>query len=132
VNELVRSELSKVLEQWQAGTPVRSLAIGHRTRPKIDRATGHTVHELVDFRQLVALEFVFRLIDQILGLGEEPIEYPVFQEHAQAIARVLSLTPEEYGAAASLAWVALHRGWVRALEGHADRDYITVTRKADA
>lgn len=129
MNDQIRDELDKMLHQWQHGTPVRTLSIGHPTRATKNEH-GDTVHDSVNFRQANALDCVFTIIQ--LCLKAEPAGFVEYKDLAQEIAREHQLSAEEEGAALSFAWVVLQRGWARALDGHSDRDYITVSKKADA
>lgn len=118
-----------MLHQWQGGTPVRTLAIGHPTRAT-KNVHGDTVHESVNFRQAHALNCVFDIIQTCMK--RDPAGFVEYKDLAQPIARNHQLSAEEEGAALSFAWVVLQRGWARALDGHTDREFITVTKRDDA
>ena len=129
MTDQIREELDKMLNQWQNGTPVRTLAIGHPTRA-LKNEHGETVHESVNFRQAHALACVFEIIQ--VCMKTEPAGFVEYKDLAQPIARDHKLSGEEEGAALSFAWIVLQRGWSRALDGHTDREFITVTKKDDA
>jgi len=130
MNDLIQDELRGVLSDWTGGKQVRSIALGHPVRVVIDQH-GNQAEERHEFRQKVTLEFVFRLIGNGLQ-QEQPIEFAWFHDMAEELGRGMQLSAEETGAAISLAWVALHRGWSRALTGFPDHHYISVTREAQA
>jgi len=131
MNDLIQDELRGVLSDWTGGKQVRSIALGHPVRELKDHNGKVLGEERHTFRQKVALECVFRLIENGLEV-EGPIDFAWFHDMAEETGRGMQLSAEETGAAISLAWVALHRGWARALTGHPDHQYISVTREAQA
>jgi hypothetical protein len=130
MNDLVKDELSGVLKDWREGKPIRSIAIGHPVR-----RTRDGQHERHVFRQKHAHEMAMKLIEIGLEQPELLESFPDFHRVADARAGMIGnsrLSQEEVLAAESLAWVALHRGWTRAIAHHEEHDYITLKREADA
>lgn len=132
MNYFVQSELEKLAKQWRDGTPVRVLAIGHRSKPKLD-AQGHPTgeHQQIKFDHHRAFELVFKLVEA--GLSQDhDFSWPEFHELAHAFGQECQATLDEFEAAASFAWVVMHRGWARSLEGHHEKDLVTISRRAQA
>ena len=129
MNDLIQDELRKVLHDWHSGEAVRSIALGHSVREvEVD---GQRSHEHHVFRQKKVHEFVFALIEA--SLPNAPlIDFDFFDAVAQEKARDLGLSTEERAAAVSLAWVALRRGWARALSGFPDAHAISLKRETEA
>lgn len=130
MHDLIQSELLTVLRDWREGNSVKSIALGHSTRAVI-QADGTTAHQQHVFRQKKTHELVFRLIE--LFLNSAPVvDFAYFDEVADERARELQLSAEEKAAAQSLAWVALRRGWTRALSGFPESHTITLKRETEA
>jgi hypothetical protein len=124
LNDLIQDELRQVMKDWQAGTGVRSIPIGHSVRLNQD---GTEVPHV--FRQKKTHEYAFRLID--IGMhSDRGLEYDEFCMLFGVAPPELSA--EEREAAQSLAWKALSRGWKRAIAGFPEEQYITIQRDADA
>lgn len=132
MNYFVRTEIEKIAQDWQNGTAVRAIAIGHRSKPILD-AEGRPTHEHepIKFDYHRAFDLVFRLL--AAGLAQDhDFAWPDFHELAHAYMQECNASLEEYEAAASFAWVVMHRGWASALEGHHEKDLVTITRRAEA
>jgi hypothetical protein len=125
MKELINAELASVVNDWKAGRTVRSIIIGHPVRV----ANGAEVRH--DFRQKKAHDCVFAIID--VGIhGGVVDDFEGFHVFATEVAREHGLTAEEQGAAISLAWVALRRGWKSALVGFQEHHAISLNREAEA
>jgi hypothetical protein len=127
MNDLIQTELRDVLTKWREGNPVTSIALGHSMR--FNDVLG--AEEPHVFRQKKVYALVFELID--LLLAEAPlIDFEGFDVVAKEKAHDLHLSAEEQAAGTSLAWVALRRGWTRAISGFPDGHKITIQREAEA
>jgi len=101
--DLIKNELQRVLADWDAGKPVRSLALGHAEQ---------------NIRQKVAHTLAFELIRQ--SLSDDGLL------HMNAIPK--EITKSEEDAAISLAAVAKLQGWNRAIAGFPEAQYITIQK----
>jgi hypothetical protein len=115
------NELEQIANDWHAGKSMRVLKLGHSK----------------NFRQLLAYECAFRLIAAFTSESYReslpgPVSHPEVETLGEETARELELTDEEHAAAVSLAWIALRNGWAKALAGHPEHQYITLTREAEA
>jgi hypothetical protein len=115
------NELEQIANDWHEGKSMRVLKLGHSR----------------DFRQLLAYECAFRLIAAFTSESYRetlpgPVSHPEVETLVREVAPELELTEEETGAAVSLAWSALRNGWAKALAGHPEHQYITLTREAFA
>ncbi len=141
MDDLIEDELRQVLADWNAGKPVRSIALGHTTRVDGVNAHGLPAEMRNAFRQRKALAYVFQLIEAGLQLGM-PFTWDQFfalclDERDKAkpkhdLQPVDYLSREEIEAAESLAWKALLRGWNRALAGFPDAHYISIGKEKAA
>jgi hypothetical protein len=134
VDDLIEDELRQVLADWNAGKPVRSIALGHTTRVDGVNAHGLPAEMRNAFRQRKALAYVFQLIEAGLQLGM-PFTWDQFfalclDERDKGVKA--DLTQQEIEAAESLAWKALLRGWNRALAGFPDAHYISIGKEKAA
>jgi hypothetical protein len=126
MNDLIQDELSGVLQDWRDGKPIRSIALGHSLRLNKDGQ-----HERHVFRQKAVHDLAFHLIE----IGLDPRHKALLDDFAafrETWVRGPDLSQQEEEAAFSLAWVALHRGWTRAIANHAEHEYISIKREADA
>lgn len=129
MNDLIQDELKKVLKDWRAGAQVHSIALGHSVREV--EVAGERTQEHHIFRQKKTHEFVFALIEA--NLEDVPlIDFGMFDAIADEKAKAFELSAEERGAAVSLAWVALRRGWSQAISGFPEGHEITLKREAQA
>lgn len=115
MNHAIHSELQSVIAQWHRGEAVPALTLGH----------GHSL------RQSVMHDCVFQLLDACLQTGTFD-DFADFQRFAEDFAAKFKLTADEQGAVNSLAWVALRRGWKRALTGFGEMQATSLTREAEA
>ena len=129
MNDLIQDELRKVLHDWHSGESVHSIALGHSVREvEVD---GMRTHEHHVFRQKKVYEFVFVLIET--SLPDAPlVDFEYFDAVAQEKARDMGLSTEERAAGVSFAWVALRRGWARALSGFPDAHAISLKQESQA
>jgi hypothetical protein len=129
----LRADVVKVLEDWKAGKPVRSLELGHVHRMKENPGSSPlidiTEHHHQD--QERAHAYLFHLFE-LFQLNGVPATHEAFMsacdDYELAFHDAHDLTAEERDGAESLAWKALLFGWLRATEGHKDANYINVTR----
>jgi hypothetical protein len=129
MNDLVQDELKAVLAQWSTGEKVNAIALGHATREV--EVAGERTHEHHVFRQKKTYAFVFDLIEA--NLEDLPlIDFGMFDAVADEKAKVYGLSTEERAAGVSLAWVALRRGWSRAIGGFPDAHAITIKQETQA
>lgn len=129
MNDLIQDELEQVLRAWRSGMTVPSIVLGHSVREV--EVNGQRTHEIHVFRQKKAYELVFALIET--SLPDAPrIDFDYFDAVAQEKAAALGLSAEERAAAVSLAWVALRRGWGRALSGFPDAHAISLKKETEA
>jgi hypothetical protein len=126
MNDLIQDELLGVLKMWRGGEAVTAIALGHSTRVNADGGEERHV-----FRQKKVYGYVFDLIEQC-GHDAPLVDYVAFNALATDRAHEFQLSAEEQGAGKSLAWVALHRGWKRALSGFPEGHSITVKAEAQA
>jgi hypothetical protein len=129
MNDLIQDELKKALSDWHSGEKVQAIALGHSVREV--EVAGERTHEHHVFRQKKTYAFVFDLIEA--NLEDLPlIDFSLFDAVADEKAKAYGLSAEERGAGVSLAWVALRRGWNRALSGFPDAHTITLKRETEA
>lgn len=115
MNAAIQAELRTVMEKWHRREAVPALLLGH----------GH------GGRQSLVHDCAFRIIDACLQTGATD-DFEAFHHYAVELARDFKLTPDEQGAAISLAWVALRRGWKKALAGFGEMQATSLTREAEA
>jgi len=115
MNAAIQQELTAVIQAWHSRQAVPALSIGH----------GHGL------RQNLMHDCVFRILDACLQTGVTD-DFEAFHEFAEDFARQFKLSPDEQGAVISLAWVALKRGWKKALVGFGEMQATSLTREAEA
>lgn len=129
MNDLIQDELKAVLAKWHQGEAVQAIALGHAQR-EVEVAGERTLEHHV-FRQKKTYAFVFDLIEA--NLKDLPlVAFGMFDAIADEKAKEFGLSAEERGAAVSLAWVALRRGWSRAISGFTDANGITIKQETQA
>lgn len=141
MDDLIEDELRQVLADWNAGKPVRSVALGHRVRVEGVNAHGLPGEVRNEFRQRKALAYVFQLIEAGLKL-KMPFTWDQFfalcvDERDKAkpkrdLQPVDYLSRQEIEAAESLAWKALLRGWNHAITGFPDVQYVSIAKEKPA
>lgn len=131
MNDLIIDELRQVMNDWESGAPVTSIALGHSVREGKDDL-GIRIDVPHVFRQKKTHAYVFELIDHALANPQASYDFGQFDIVAQETARKFQLSVEEQAAGESLAWVALRRGWKRAIAGFNDGHSISVKREAEA
>jgi hypothetical protein len=130
----IKADVLQALADWKAGKPVRTLELGHVHRmkehpglsPLID-SSEHLRHD-----QERAHAYCFHLIE-LFQLNGVPETHEGFMKACDAYELVFrdgnnDLTAEELDAAESLAWKALLVGWAKAIDGHKDSAYTTITK----
>jgi len=126
MNDLVQDELKDVLGRWHRGEGVSSIVLGHSVRRNSEGAEEPHV-----FRQKKVHAFVFALLE--ICVQDAPlVDFAPFDAVAREKAHEFELSAEEQAAGTSLAWVALRRGWARALSNFPDGHKITVKAEAQA
>jgi hypothetical protein len=129
----LRADVLKVLADWKAGKPVRSLELGHVHRMKENPGSSPMIdiseHHHQD--QERAHAYCFHIIEHFKD--GRPGSYEEFSVVCDGLERDFKketegLTAEELDGAESLAWKALLFGWSRAIDGHKDANYIEVAR----
>jgi hypothetical protein len=117
MDDLIKDELRAIVQDWNAGKQLQVIPLGHRVRVeerKTEHGTTETSEVPVVFRQRVAYECTFRLIDALLD--RRPLEFPEFLALSKDV-DCGEMSKEERDAALSMAWLALRRGWRFALSG---------------
>ena len=115
MNVAIQNELRDVILRWHRHEPIPTLSIGHAAK----------------LRQSAMHDCLFQLLDAVLQTGTSE-EFQAFHDFAEDFARKFKLTADEQGAVVSLAWVALRRGWKRALVGFGEMQATSLTREAEA
>jgi hypothetical protein len=124
MHDVIKDELLERIADWQQGKPIRTIAIGHRTR-RNDAGQEEPQH----FRQRQAHDYAFHLIEA--GAQYElPLPFDIFSLLVQMAPA--DLTAEERQAAESLAWKVLAKGWRSTIGEFPEADQITLAREADA
>jgi len=130
MQDLIEDELRGVLADWNAGKPIRTVALGHSTRVE-GLKHGLPLEVRNNFRQKKALAYVFQLIEAGLLL-KMPFTWDEFFKLCLEERKAGELTKQEAEAAESLAWKALLRGWNRALTGFPDVHYVSIAKEKPA
>jgi hypothetical protein len=124
MHDVIKDELTTVIGDWLKGQPIRTIAIGHRTR-----RNEQGQEEPQRFRQRQAHDYAFHLIEA--GAQYElPLSCDIFSLLVQMAPA--DLTTEERQAAESLAWKVLAKGWRSTIGEFPEADQITLSREADA
>jgi fructoselysine-6-P-deglycase FrlB-like protein len=110
------NDLEQIMHDWHAGKSVRVLKLGHSR----------------EFRQVHAYEGAFGIVVKFAEEGKSPESFAAVALAGDEVTRELNLTNDEQAAATSLAWIALRNGWAKAIAGHPEHQYITLTREASA
>jgi len=132
----LRKDVLKVLKDWKAGKPVRSLELGHVHRMKENPGSSPLIDINQHFHQDQdrAHAYLFHILE---AFAHEDVRLPTTYEQFAGTCDILEagfrdategLTAEELDGAESLAWKVLLFGWTRAIDGHKDAQYIEVTR----
>ena len=116
MNDEIQTELLKVLDDWHKGNEIAGLRIGH----------GHEV------RQQLTHDCALQIITAALQVPGADHNFERFHTLAVDIANTMKLSSAEQGAAISLAWVAIHRGWAGAMVGFPDSHSTKLRRQAEA
>lgn len=134
----IKADVLQALDNWKAGKPVKSIALGHvhrMTHSEEHMASYPNSRNPVDLSkrfsndQERAHAYCFAVID-----AEESSISDNFEEFLLSCRAVRKhfpeVTHEEALAAEALAWKALHVGWARAIAGHDPSLYIEVSNPA--
>ena len=131
----LRKDVLHVLDDWNAGKPVRSLELGHVHRMKENPGSSPLIDISQHFHQDQdrAYAYCFHILEFYKAHGTAPKTWDEFAAECDALEIVFreenaGLTDEELHGAESLAWKAMLFGWARAIDGHKDANYIEVTK----
>jgi hypothetical protein len=130
----IKADVLQALDDWKAGKPVRSVELGHAQRMVDQPGMSARIGDDRFFQdQERAHAYCFRILEWFSKEGIPfPADHDAFMKQCDVLERKFreqndGLTAEELDGAESLAWKALLIGWQRAIDGHKDANYITVT-----
>jgi hypothetical protein len=135
----LKPDVLAVLKDWEAGKPIKSVELGHIHRMKDVPGFSPTIdtseHLFQD--QQRAYDYAFHLIE-LFKINGVPGDHGDFLKACDEYEQTFDWgevgpgghhgLDHERNGAESLVWKALRFGWARAIEGHKESAYITVTK----
>ena len=135
----IKADVLQALDNWKAGKPVKSIALGHvhrMTHSEEHMASYPNSRNPVDLSKRLSndQERAHAYCFAIIGLFEKDeidIPFEAFMNSCLALRQnIPDMSNEEQMSAEALAWKALHVGWARAIAGHDPSLYIEVSNPA--